>query len=530
MPHPRLPSPRQLHLVDAGPLDLPPDFELVILDTGPGTTLGPGFARDLAVYGYEELELGYAIAFVTGESGLVAGESGSGKTRLLTHSLRALGLSVFSTNMAFASMLEDFTGLPDMKAFEQGRVAFLEAENTPWGKNAVVLNELNRSAPALGCKVLDLVDEHSMLGVTIESLRYVFATCNLQDVGVQPISRALLSRFGVLLRSRPLHALEPADQVRVIETMGENSARMSFGRDADDQGWVQGREKLESIIYHGRAQLPVTLEQHGPALTRYVQEFLQRSRQALGAQPLSGRRLGKIRRNLATALALHEAGVRWHDDPYDALYTALCCSVPQVVTDPTFDPEVLAAPHAGAWQASFGRRGSPRAPAPDCWDPATGSGSWQHYVANLGQLSEEQHGVFLGSLFGCTQRGDVDQRVRAIAEGLLVVRTLLGRNDVPPVIVARALGWADRVLGVGSGPVGGAFAELAEAVTDLGEAIDPPTAMALRLALEASRRHHPGGRSEPDVQRAGQVLYEAREAAHLLLHGERSHEGGVACR
>ncbi len=529
MPPIRPRPPRQLHLVEPDPLDLSPEFEPVILDTGPGATLGPGFARDLGVHGYEELELGYAIAFVTEESWLVAGESGSGKTRLLTHCCRALGLSLFSTNMAFASMLEDFTGIPDMKALEQAREAFLEAENTPWGRQAAVLNEINRTAPALGCKVLDLVDEHSLLGIHIESLRYVFATCNLQDVGVQPISKALLSRFVVLLRSKPLHALDPEDQARVIETMGENTARLAFGEDGGD-AWTRGREKLESIIHHGRAQLPVTLERHGAALTRYVLELDQRARQALGGAPMSGRRLGKIRRNVATALALHEAGVRWHDDPYDALYAALCCSVPLVVTDPAFDVEVLAAPHAGAWQASFGRHGSPRVPARRAFDPAMGAGQWQRYVANLGQHSLDEHGLFLGGLLGCVQQGDSEERVQAIAVGLRVVRAMLGRTDVPPVIVARALGWADRVLGIGSGPVGGAFAELAEAVAEQREAIDPTDAMALRLALEASRHHHPGGRSEVDAGRARHALFEAREAAHLLLHGDREHEGGVACR
>ncbi len=526
----RPPPPRQLHLVDdAPPPEQPSDLEYVILDVGPATTLGPGFARDLGVYGYDELEPAFAVAFVTEEPLVSGGESGSGKTRLLTHCCRALRLSLFETNMAFANMLEDFTGLPDMKAFEEGRVAFLEAENTPWRKDAALFNELNRAAPALGCKVLDLVDEHCMLGIHIESLRYVFATLNQRDVGVQPLSRALQSRFGLWVPSRPIHSLEPGDQARVIEAMGENSTRLAFGRGPGDEGWARGREKLESIIQHGREQLSLTLERHGTTLTRYVIELNQRARQALGGAPLSGRRLGKIRRNLAATLALHEAGIRWHDDPYDTLYAVLCCSLPQAVIDPGFDPDLLATPHAGAWQASFGRRGSGRAPEPRLCDPAMGSGGWQRYVAHLGQHCEEEHGFFLGSLFGHAQRGDPEDRVQAIAQGLQVVRAMLGRTDVPPVIVARALGWADRVLGVGSGPVGGAFAELGEAVTGLGQAIDPLEAMALRLALEASRRHHPGGRSEPDAGRAGTALPEAREAARRLLHGDE-HEGGVACR
>lgn len=524
------PLPRQLTLLD--PQGPPPfdDFEPAPLEVGPGFTPGPGFAEDLGVFGNYTKELPVACHLVTEEPLLAGGPSGSGKTRLLTLCYKALQLRVFAPNMAFANVIEDLCGIPDMRAFEQGRVAWLEAENTPWGKDAVLLNEITRTAPALGCKVLDLVDERSLMATSIPSLQYVAATCNLQDHGVEPMSVALLSRFGVLMNSTPIHEMAPEDQARVIEAMGENGARLAFGAVQDENGRQRGLARLHSIIQQGREQLPKTLERHGPSLTRYVLRLSELLPQGLGCPPMDGRRLGKLRRNLATTLALHEAAVRWRPDPYDALYDALCFSVPQVITEPGFDIGTLAAPHAGAWQASFGLGRRPHSPRVRPFDPFSSSGNWLQYVDQLGDLCEEEHGRVLGVLFGRANGQDPEERIRAITEGLEVVCRMICRTDLPPVIVARALGWADRVLGIGSGSVHGAFGALADSIADLGETIPPQDALALRLALEVSRKHHPGGRSAPDADRASMAFREAREAASRLMTPPAVEDGGAVCR
>jgi hypothetical protein len=231
-----------------------------------------------------------------------------------------------------------------------------------------------------------------------------------------------------------------------------------------------------------------------------------------------------LRRNLLTALALARRGYRWHQDDYRLIFRVLCLSLPWIATEPQFDFAAIAGTHASAWRASFGGADSRdlglRLPRPGAEDLGA---LIDRYAERVADMSEEEHGHLLGQVFGRAGVDDIHQRIPAMVEGLRVVRSLLGRTDVPAAIVARALSWADRAAGIGSRGWATSVEELQMTLNTYRDCLGPRDALALRLALEASREGHPGGDAPFSVDDARRAYTEASRQAYDLLREDRDH-------
>ena len=488
----------------------------------PASLPDPHFLEPLGLHGLAALELPLSIHAITGAPFYLVGDRGSAKSRLLVSVYRALGLRTGTYNLAMSTQLEDLAGWPNAKALAEGEWAWQEAPHVVWGKQALVLDELPRVATQLQGKTFDLLRDLSVMGTRIESLQLCAATGNPPGPGSHPLDDALVGRFGLIDRMPTIQDMDRAARTGIIESVGESDAPLAKAfhitpADYDGAGTI-----LRAIIGAGRDELPATIRDLGPTVTAYVLEIGESIEKVSPSGYLDGRRLGMLRRNLLTALALGRRGYRWHDDDYQLVFRVLCLSLPLVATEPEFDFATIAGTHAAAWRASFGGAESrdlglrvPRGGSEDL------GALIDRYAERAANMSEEEHGHMLGQVFGRAGADDVEHRIPAMVEGLRVVRSLLGRTDVPAAIVARALSWADRAAGIGSRGQATSVEDLQMTLNTYRDVIGPRDALALRLALEASREGHPGSDAPFSMDDARRAFTEASYQAYGLLKEDR---------
>ena len=482
------------------------------------------FLQPLGLHGLEPLELPLSIHSITGTPLYLVGDRGSAKSRLLVSVYRSLKLSTGIYNLAMSTQLEDLAGWPDAKALSEGTWAWQEAPHVVWGKQALVFDELPRVVPALQGKLFDVLRDHSVMGTLIEALQLCSATGNPPGPGSHPLDEALVGRFGLLATMPTIQAMSREDRTGIIQSVGESDAPLAAAFHVEPPDHASAGAILRCIIDASRAELPRTIRELGPAATRYVLEISETIEQVSPTGYLDGRRLGMLRRNLLTALALARRGYRWHGDDYQLVFRVLSLSLPWVASEPSVDFTRLAGTHASAWRVAFGgakaRDLGLRIPGAEEEDLGA---LIDNYAERAADMSEDEHGYLLGQVFGRAGDDVVERRVGAMAEGLRVVCSLLGRTDVPPAVVARALSWADRVAGLGSRSEATAVEDLLYTVNVFHHVVGPRDALAMRLAMEASRKGHPGSDAPFEATKAQAALTRASKEAYRLLETEQRH-------
>ncbi len=486
------------------------------------------YLTHLGLHGLEVLELPLAVHAITGTPFYLVGDRGSAKSRLLVSVYRALGLQTGTYNLAMSTQLEDLAGWPDAKALSDGRWAWQEAPHVIWGQQAAVFDELPRVAPSLQGKLFDVLRDHSVMGTLIENLQLCSATGNPPGPGSHPLDDALVGRFGLLDRMPTIQEMDRGVRASIIESVGASDAPLAEAFHARPPDYEAAGAVLRSIIGDGRAALASTISELGPAATRYVIEISDTIEQVSPSGYLDGRRLGMMWRNLITGLALARRGYRWHEDDYQLVFRLLCLSLPWVASEPGLDFSRLAGTHAAAWRVSFGGATSRdlglRVPSAATEDLGA---LVERYSERAADMSEEEHGYLLGQVFGrAGSVDDAEQRIQAMAEGLRVVRGLLGRTDVPAAVVARALSWADRTAGIGSRGEASSVDEVLHTLNIHQHVIEPHDALALRVAMEACREGHPGSDAPFATAKAQAAFARASREAYRLLETERKHPVG----
>ena len=482
------------------------------------------FLAPLGLHGLESLELPLSIHTITGTPLYLVGDRGCAKSRVLVSFYRSLKLKAGVYNLAMSTQIEDLAGWPDAKALSEGTWAWQEAPHVVWGKQALVFDELPRVVPALQGKLFDLLRDRSVMGTPIEGLQLCSATGNPPGPGSHPLDEALVGRFGLLVRMPTIQEMSPQDREGIIQSVGESDAPLADAFHCSPPDYDTAGTIARAIIEAGRAELPATIRDFGPAATRYVLEISDTIDQVSPSGYLDGRRLGMLFRNLLTALALARRGYRWFEDDYQLVFRTLCLSLPWVASEPEVDFTRLAGTHAAAWRVAFAGAESrdlglrvPRAGEEDL------GALIDHYAERAAEMSEDEHGYLLGQVFGRAGDDNAERRVAAMAEGLRVVRSLLGRTDVPAAVVARALSWADRVAGIGSRSEATAVEDLLYTVNVYHHVVGPRDALALRLAMEASRRGHPGSDAPFEANKAQAAFTRAAKEAYRLLETEQQH-------
>ncbi len=482
------------------------------------------FLAHMGLHGLESLELPLSIHAITGVPYYLVGDRGSAKSRVLVSFYRSLKLSTGVYNLAMSTQLEDLAGWPNAKALAEGEWAWQEAPHVIWGKQALVFDELPRVVPGLQGKLFDVLRDFSVMGTPIAGLQLCSATGNPPGPGSHPLDEALVGRFGLLTLMPTIQEMSRVDRERIIRSVGESDAPLANAFHSTPPDYDEAGAIARTIIDSGREELPATIRDLGPAATRYVLEISETIEQVSPTGYLDGRRLGMVWRNLMTALALARRGYRWHDDDYQLVFRVLCLSLPWVASEPTVDFTRLAGTHAAAWRVAFGgaQARDLGLRVPDAGEEDLGA-LIDRYAERAADMSEDEHGYLLGQVFGRAGADDTERRVGAMAEGLRVVRSLLGREDVPAAVVARALSWADRVAGIGSRSETMAIEELLYTLNTYQHVVGPRDALALRLALEASRKGHPGSDTPFEAPKAQAAFTRAAKEAYRLLETEQQH-------
>ncbi len=383
-------------------------------------------------------------------------------------------------------------------------------------------------APSLQGKLFDVLRDHSVMGTLIENLQLCSATGNPPGPGSHPLDDALVGRFGLLDRMPTIQEMDRGVRASIIESVGASDAPLAEAFHARPPAYEAAGAVLISIIGDGRAALASTISDLGPAAALYVLEISETIEQVSPFGYLDGRRLGMMWRNLITGLALARRGYRWHEDDYQLVFRLLCLSLPWVASEPGLDFSRLAGTHAAAWRVSFGGATSRdlglRVPSAATEDLGA---LVERYSERAADMSEEEHGYLLGQVFGrAGSVDDAEQRIQAMAEGLRVVRGLLGRTDVPAAVVARALSWADRTAGIGSRGEASSVDEVLHTLNIHQHVIEPHDALALRVAMEACREGHPGSDAPFATAKAQAAFARASREAYRLLETERKHPVG----
>lgn len=277
----------------------------------PARALSKGFApigvlRDLCVFGYEPIEDGVLAGLLLGEPILLIGGVGSGKTFLVEAIARALGLRFWAYD-ASKAMFEDVVGFPDPRTMQDGRVEYLPAPLTLWGKQFILVDELSRATATMQNKWLEVIRSRRLMGMPLQDLRYIVGAMNPPGLfGTYPLDPALADRFTFVLTVPAWHDMIEADRFAVIENL----------TDADEVGVRAGRPQAAVLSRADRlaALIERATEAYRragplePLVVRYVDAVLD---YLVAKDPTNfhagGRRAGMMKRGILALVALHQA-------------------------------------------------------------------------------------------------------------------------------------------------------------------------------------------------------------------------------
>jgi MoxR-like ATPase len=309
-------------------------------DAAASTSAPPPFRlADLGVYGFDRHETAILAALVTEDPLLLVGRSGTGKTFLLNTLSEALGLEHRHYNASLLSF-DDLVGFP-YPDDAHATVRFLETPATVWSAESVLIDEISRCKPEHQNRLFSLVHERRLQGLPLRRLRYRWAAMNpcstdqgggAEDyAGSEPLDPALADRFALVVPAADWSDLTPEQQAAIVAPSGE--------------GRVTPRnERLCSALAQWRAEFERQAAACPPSIASYATAAVSALNGA--SVRVSPRRARLLTRSLvaATLVAGRESSALWR--------SVLECSLPHATWGQEVEPQVLAAAHRVAWDAS----------------------------------------------------------------------------------------------------------------------------------------------------------------------------------
>jgi hypothetical protein len=140
-------------------------------------------------------------ALVTKDPIIFLGESGSGKTTSFHVIHRALGM-ISQTIDTSKVNVEELYGFPVPIKQTDGtyKMEFCTTPLTVYGKESILLNELSRCKVDVQNQILDIIQERSIQGIPLDSLKYIWADMNpIEYAGSEPLPLATARRFSVIV-------------------------------------------------------------------------------------------------------------------------------------------------------------------------------------------------------------------------------------------------------------------------------------------------------------------------------------------
>jgi MoxR-like ATPase len=293
---------------------------------------------DLGVYGFDRHETTILAALVTEDPLLLVGRSGTGKTFLLNTLSEALGLEHRHYNASLISF-DDLVGFP-YPDDAHATVRFLETPATVWGAESVLIDEISRCKPEHQNRLFSLVHERRLQGLALTKLRYRWAAMNpcsadqggAEDyAGSEALDPALADRFGLIVPAADWNELAPEQQAAIVAPSGEGRVTPS-------------NAPLRTALAAWRA----AFERQANACPAQVATYVTTAVSALNGASVrvSPRRARLLARSLvaATIVAGRDGSSLWR--------SVLECSLPHATWGQAVEPQLVAAAHRAAWEAS----------------------------------------------------------------------------------------------------------------------------------------------------------------------------------
>lgn len=473
--------------------------------------LAPGLLREAGFVGMEQMEIALLAGLVTGDPVLLIGEHGSAKTALVSRLASLLDLRFWAYD-ASKALFEDLIGFPDPFSLQRGVVEYAPTPLSIWDKEFVLVDELSRAAPPMQNKWLELLRSRQVMGRKVTGLQHVLAAMNPPGyLGTQPLDAALLGRFAWILDVPAASNMELEDVITVAGTITTDDAPLVSDMLRDGE---RPHPDLVSLLDAARRALPSIVAAQGTSAATYAAHL---AIQLAGcAVRLDGRRLGMLRRNALSALAVVKArhgeqcavlrsGTELHERFIEAVTLQ---SLPFAALDEGVERTTIVAAHHAAYGAAYAARGSARgrgdvATIIAALDPAVLVERYQAARPTLGRT--DQHRV-LSHVLEAVAAVPVSKRANPVT-ALLRLTALLGLDAADGTtdvdVVGRALAATWDCAGYGSVSIADAFRCVEQVeLADLNQA---PDGLAARIALSALM-DEAGDVDEDELSRSCELL------------------------
>jgi len=291
----------------------------------------------MGIFGLASEENYFLAAMLTGDPLLMIGTHGCGKT-MLSKSCADVLQAGYQCYDASKAMFEDILGFPNPKSLAQGEVDYIPTPMSILPKEFVLVDEISRAHVQMQNKWLEVIRSRTIMGVRCIRLKWVWAAMNpLSYEGAVPLDEALAGRFSLIVIMPETFKMEDMDAMSVVQN--ENSddclALDSWGAKRPEKSPLPTQELKDMLKRAGEAYFELEQDK-GPAVSNYVVR-LMRALYEKKQVALDGRRLGMIRRNILSVMAIERA----KHEPREIEETArdvLLRSMPHVATGQEVDP------------------------------------------------------------------------------------------------------------------------------------------------------------------------------------------------
>jgi len=261
----------------------------------------------MGMYGLQSQEDFLLAGMLTGDPVLLIGTHGSGKTYFCELVAKVLGVD-YQCYDASKAMFEDTLGFPNPKSLVQGSVDYIPTPMSILPKEFVLIDEISRAHVQMQNKWLEIIRSRQIMGVKCRRLRWVWAAMNpLSYEGAVPLDEALAGRFSLIIIMPEAKDMEDADALSVV--MSENGddalAISSWGGMKNERPSLPTKDLKELLAHAGSCYNSIVKEKSAAISTYTVR--LMRALSEKGVTNLDGRRLGMIRRNIMSVLAIRRA-------------------------------------------------------------------------------------------------------------------------------------------------------------------------------------------------------------------------------
>ena len=252
-----------------------------------------GILKPLNIFGLGALEPIILAALADARPLLLIGPHGSAKTALLNRLARSLGLNHGHFNASLISF-DDLMGYPAPSEDGEG-IKFIQTPGSIWGKESILIDEINRCRPETQNKFFGLVHEKRIQGLALEGLVYRWAAMNppppMDDLpehetiyeGVRPLDIALADRFSYVVEFPTFDEFTKKDRLLIVSKGGD------VGSELPD---------ISSLVKETAIRIEQTPKKVWAWVARYAEALVFPLRDA--GYPISGRRAGEIARSVVS--------------------------------------------------------------------------------------------------------------------------------------------------------------------------------------------------------------------------------------